>query len=359
MRPSTRKRIAALAVAVAAACALATPASGATSRFFGVVYDRDVNEAPAATQDQQFTKMRGTGVRTVRRVFSWAAAQPDPAQPPNLADTDALVSRAARNDIEILPIVMYAPAWARQSADDTASPPRSNDDYLAFLNALVARYGPNGTFWAEHADVPKHPLRVWQIWNEPQLRYQWGAKDWEASYGKLLNAAYPALKKADPGSKVVLAGATNFAWDALESLYKKGNIKGKFDIAALHPYTGSAGRVVKAAQLFRAVLKKHGDGKKPVWITELAWPASKGRVRPPSGLAALPTTDRGMATRLTRAYKLLRRTRIVQRAYWYTWASSYKKADGIFGFTGLERYDPAKGVFKATPALRAFRNIAR
>ena len=75
MRPSTRKRIAALAVAVAAACALATPASGATSRFFGVVYDRDVNEAPAATQDQQFTKMRGTGVRTVRRVFSWAAAQ--------------------------------------------------------------------------------------------------------------------------------------------------------------------------------------------------------------------------------------------------------------------------------------------
>jgi hypothetical protein len=352
-------RITPFVAAFAAVCALATPASAATSRFYGVVYDRDVSTAPAATQDQQFAVMRKSGVRTVRLVFSWAAAQPDQSQPPNFADTDALVARAARNDIEILPIVMYAPVWARQSADDYASPPRNDDDYVAFLNALVARYGPSGSFWAEHADVPKRPLRVWQIWNEPQLPYQWGDKDWQASYGRLLNAAYPALKKADPGSKVVLAGATNFAWDALESLYEKGNIKGKFDIAALHPYTGSAGRVVKAAQLFRAVLKKHGDGGRPLWITELAWPASKGRVKPPQGLAALPTTDRGMATRLTRAYRLLKRSRIVQRAYWYTWASAYKRSDGIFGFTGLERYDPATGSFKPTPALRAFRAIAR
>jgi hypothetical protein len=353
-------RPAALAAAVASACALATaPATAATTRFYGVVYDRDVATASAAVQDQQFALMESSGVRTVRRVFSWAEAQPDEGQPPNFADTDALVARAARNDIEILPIVMYTPTWARMSADDDASPPRANGDYVAFLDALVARYGPSGSFWTEHPDVPKRPLRVWQIWNEPQLPYQWGDKDWESSYGKLLSAAYDALKKDDPGSKVVLAGATNFAWDALESLYDKGNIKGKFDIAALHPYTGSAGRVVKAAGLFRAVLKRHGDGGKPLWITELAWPASKGRANPPKGLAALPTTDRGMATRLTRAYRLLRRTRVVQRAYWYTWASAYRKADGIFGFTGLERYDPSSGRFTATPALRAFRRVAR
>jgi hypothetical protein len=255
--------------------------------------------------------------------------------------------------------VIYAPMWARSDPSLFNSPPADPARYAAFLTQLVQRYGTNGSFWAEHPELRKRPLRYWQVWNEPQLRYQWADKNWETSYGKLLNAAYPALKKADPGSKVVLAGETNFAWDALESLYDKGNIKGKFDIAALHPYTGSAGRVVKAAQLYRAVLKKHGDGRKPVWITELAWPASKGRVKAPQGLAALPTTDQGMATRLTRAYRLLRKTRVVQRAYWYTWASAYQKADGIFGFTGLERYDPASGRFTATPALRAFRKIAR
>src|SRR3954447_5468997 len=353
-------RIAALVAVVATACAIAAaPAAASAARFYGVVYDRDVSEAPAATQDQQFTLMHKTGVRSVRRVFSWAAAQPTEGQPPDLTETDALVARAARNEIEILPIVMYAPVWARMSADDSAAPPRSNADYVAFVNALIARYGPAGTFWGEHADVPKRPLRTWQVWNEPQLRYQWADPDWERSYGTLLHAAHDAIKKADPGAKVVLAGATNFAWDALESLYKQGKIKGEFDVAALHPYTGSAGRVVTAAKLFRAVLKKHGDGNKPVWITELAWPASKGRVKPPSGLAGLPTTDGGMARRLTRAYGLLAKTRVVQRAYWYTWASPYRKSDGIFSFTGLERYDPQSGKFLATPALRAFRKVAR
>jgi hypothetical protein len=348
-----------VAAVVALLVATAASALAAPARFYGVVYDRDVATAPAATQDAQFALMRKTGVRTVRRVFSWADIQPAQDAPPNFTDTDALVTRAARNDIEILPIVMYAPAWARQDPGNDASPPRSNDDYVAFLNALVARYGPSGTFWTEHPDVARRPLRTWQIWNEPQLPYQWADKNWQSSYGSLLKAAHDALKKDDPRCTVVLAGATNFAWDALDSLYKKGAIKGEFDVAALHPYTGSAGRVVKAAQLFRAVLEKHGDAKKPVWITELAWPASKGRVKPPSGLAALPTTDSGMATRLTRAYQLLAQKRIVQRAYWYTWASAYKKSDGIFGFTGLERYDPQTGKFKATPALRAFRNVAR
>ena len=352
-------RIAALVAAVCV-CAIAAPAEAgaAAQRFYGVVYDRDVATAPAATQDDQFGVMHKFGVQTVRLVLSWAAAQPAEGQAPDLAATDAMVARAAANDVEILPIVMYAPAWARINPDDDASPPRDPNDYVAFLNTLVARYGPSGSFWADHPQVPKRPLRIWQIWNEPQLRYQWAEKDWERGYGQLLRAAHDALKKADPGSKVVLAGATNFAWDALESLYRKGGIKGQFDVAALHPYTGSAGRVVTAARLFRAVLKKHGDAKKPVWITELAWPASKGRVKPPKGLAALPTTDSGMAARLTKAYQLLRKTHIVQRAYWYTWASAYKKSDGIFGFTGLERYDAATGRFKAMPALRAYRHVA-
>ena len=64
-------RTAPFAAVVAAMCIAATPASAASARFFGVVYDRDVSEAPAATQDQQFALMKKTGVETVRRVFSF------------------------------------------------------------------------------------------------------------------------------------------------------------------------------------------------------------------------------------------------------------------------------------------------
>jgi hypothetical protein len=348
----------ALLVAVAT-LVLAAPAVAARTPagFFGVVWDGDVATAPAAMQDAQWRLMADTGVRSVRTVFSWDAAQPAPDQPPGFAATDPLVARAAANGIELLPIVMYAPAWAREDPANGASPPARPDDYATYLRALVDRYGPSGSFWSEHPDLPRRPLRTWQVWNEPQLPYQWASADWERGYGRLLAAAYPALKHADPGCKVVLAGATNFAWNALEGLYSKGGVKGRFDVAALHPYTGSAGRVLQAASLFRAVLSKHGDGRLPVWITELAWPASRGRVTPPQGLRTLPTTDQGMATRLTHAYTLLAKSPAVQRAYWYTWASGYRKAQGIFDFTGLERFDGQR--FKATPALEAYRRLAR
>src|SRR3954453_7619158 len=133
-RVSEPMRIATLIAVVAAVCAVAAPAQAAPKRFFGVVYDREVSVSSSATQDAQFTGMRKNGVGTVRSVFSWAAIQPAADQPPNFTDTDALVARAARNDIEILPIVMYAPAWARLFPRKAASPPRSPRDYVAFLN---------------------------------------------------------------------------------------------------------------------------------------------------------------------------------------------------------------------------------
>jgi polysaccharide biosynthesis protein PslG len=345
-----------LLVALLGAAALAAGPAQAKP-FLGVVYDGDVTGAAPATQDAEWARMHKTGVQTTRVVFSWADAQPAEGQPPGFGATDATVARAARNEIELLPIVIYAPAWAREDAANGASPPKDPSAYAAYLRALVGRYGPNGTFWAENPSIPKRPLRTWQIWNEPQLRYQWSSRDWEKGYGELLHAAHDALEEADPGSTVVLAGATNFAWDALESLYAKGNVKGQFDVAALHPYTGSASRVLEAVRRFRAVLRRHGDGRRPVWITELAWPASKGRADPPAGLKSIVTTAKGMAARLTRAYRLLAKTHVVQRAYWYTWASGYRRTNGIFDFTGLEHF--ANGRAEPTQALQAYRRVAR
>src|SRR2546429_540736 len=81
--------------------------------------------------------------------------------------------------IPLLPFGLSAPAWARGDASSGASPPRDPADYVASLRALVARYGPAGSFWSENPSVPRRPLRTWQIWNEPQLRYQWADQDWQ------------------------------------------------------------------------------------------------------------------------------------------------------------------------------------
>src|SRR4051794_31880171 len=105
-------RAAILLAALVSAASLAAAPAQAKAPFMGVVYDGDVTTAAPATQDAEWARMHKTGVETTRVVFSWADAQPTEGQPPSFATTDATVGRAARNQVELLPIVIYAPAWA-------------------------------------------------------------------------------------------------------------------------------------------------------------------------------------------------------------------------------------------------------
>jgi hypothetical protein len=324
--------------------------------FYGTVLDGDVLSAPADVLAAQWPRMATSGVETARVVFSWSDAQPVAGAPVDFSHIDPLVAGATAHGIDLLPVVIYAPPWAREDPSLFNSPPANPADYAAFLQALVGRYGPNGTFWAEHPELTKRPLRTWQVWNEPQLRYQWNAPDYAKDYGTLLRASYQALKAADPGSTVVLAGATNLSWEAIAALYSKGHIHGFFDVAAVHPYTATPVHVVRIVSLVRQVLRRHHDARVPIWVTELGFPASKGHTKSKN---TLQTTKRGASKRLTRSYDLLahaRRTKLrVSRVYWYTWASPY--SGDIFSFTGLYRFDGSR--FTAQPQLSAYKKSAR
>jgi hypothetical protein len=346
-----------LALAVLLGSALSASARSVPRDFYGTVLDGSVLTAPPDVLAGQWARMASSGVETARVVFSWSDAQPAAGGPIDFSHTDALVAGAAAHGIDLLPVVLYAPPWAREDQALFNSPPAHPADYAAFLTALVARYGPNGTFWAEHPELPKRPLHTWQIWNEPQLRFQWNAPGYARGYGALLRASYRALKQADPGSTVVLAGATNLSWEAIAALYSKGHIHGYFDVAAVHPYTATPIHVVRIVQLVRQVLRRHHDARVPVWITELGFPASKGRSRSKN---TLQTTPREAAKRLTKTYELLAHERHnsqvrVSRVYWYTWASPYR--GDIFSFTGLYRFNGTS--FTAQPQLSAYVRSAR
>jgi hypothetical protein len=111
-----------------------------------------------------------------------------------------------------------------------------------------------------------------------------------------------------------------------------------FDIAAIHPYTLQPSGVLTLVRRFRTVMKKYGDARKPVWVTEFGLPASRGSS---SSKNSLQTTPRGMARFLTGTVAALARqlrkprTRVA-RVYWYTWASEYQ--GDIFRYAGLFRY---------------------
>ena len=122
------------------------------------------------------------------------------------------------------------------------------------------------------------PIRDWQIWNEPNLTRYWTSQPFAKPYVKLLRASRRALRAADPGSRTILAGLPNESWIALRKVYKAGG-RGAFDAVALHPYTGRPRNVIKLIEFARREMRRYHDGRKPVWLTELSWPAVEGQDR--------------------------------------------------------------------------------
>jgi len=324
--------------------------------WLGVVADGPLTNPGFASGDE-WNRLAGSGAESVRTAFYWYGVQPNGPGDADFSATDPTVLAAAARGLSVLPVLQGTPTWAALNPGDTGSPPANPATFAAYLRLLVTRYGPHGSFWTEHPEVAARPIRAWQIWNEPTIPRYWNVADWAPPYVKLLKAAHATLRHADPGAKTVLAGLPNESWQALHRIYAAG-ARHAFDVVALHPYTGKPSNVIKLIRLSRAEMRRRGDGKLPVWITELSWPASEGKVQ--NGVRGFQTTDAGQQSRLRRGLGLLvkdRRSLRIGRVYWYTWLSQEAATGSSFDYSGLRRIRGTQIV--DAPALSAFTSEAK
>ena len=312
-----------------------------------------------------------SGVESLRVTVNWAAMQPyenlakvPPARrasfvtaggvPTRFADLDRVVEAAARHEVALLPVVLWTPRWAGPSH---ASPPPPAA-YAAFLQTLVRRYGPGGSFWSSHPSVPGVPVREWQVWNEPNFTHYWSTQPFARSYVGLLAAAHDAVKRADPSARVVLGGFADFSWRYLGQIYALPRAREQFDVAAVHPYTATPRGVIEILRRVRAVMNRYGDGSKPLLATEITWPSSQGKAPPQFGVQ---TTENGQARLLGAVMPLLAANRQplgLTGFYWYTWMGdeSPSASPYAFNFAGLLKY--VRGRIASKPALSVFRRWA-
>jgi hypothetical protein len=343
--------------ALCAALALAAPAQARSvpRGWLGVQADGPLTE-PGNPFRSEWKLMAASGAETVRTSFNWARAQPSSSGPIDFAAIDAVVLAAARQRLPVLPVVQSTPGWAAaRPADGPGSPPRSTADYTRFLTALVHRYGPRGSLWAEHRDVPRVPIRAWQVWNEPNFRFYWSVQPFARGYVKLLRASRRALRAADRGSRTILAGLTNESWVALRQIYRAGG-RGAFDAVALHPYTRRPRDVLRLVELSSRVATRAHDRHVPIWLTELSWPASKGKA---TDAPLFVTDERGQAARVSTALTLLARNRRrlrIRKVIWYTWLSR-EPSPFLFDWSGLRRLHGDQVV--SARSLAAFRRVSR
>ena len=321
--------------------------------LLGVTSGAVLNEG--APLRSEVRAMKASGVTALRAPFYWWTAQPTKGAP-NFAATDPLVEAVSRAGIELLPIAVGTPTWAARHPKLRNSPPAGTKAYAAFMTALIGRYGPSGSFWSEHPDVPKLPIRHWQLWNEPDHFHYWSDQPYARDYVALARAARRAIKAADPGAVVVMSGFADRSWDSIAGVYRAGG-RGVFDAVAIHPYTFEVRNVLRIVEYARRALQRAGDGSRPLWLTEVTWSSGK---RPGVTPAPFETTPPDQAARLSQALPLLIRERKrlgVDRIFWENWISRDSNHGNPFDFSGLRVLHP-DGRVSEKPAFAAFKRIA-
>jgi polysaccharide biosynthesis protein PslG len=364
-------------LAAIAALLAAAPAEGRRTvpgGWLGVMAGSELTSRPSLLPGE-FALMARSGVEAIRVEFNWESAQPSRRGGIDFSTTDAVVAGAALRGLRVLPVVLGAPRWAssdpKRDVDHRYLTPRDPATYDRYLVALIRRYGPRGSLWHERPALPRVPIRTWQVWNEPILEYFWNRRGshrglgvdcahqpWAPGYAALLRSAARAIRRADPRARVMLAGFPNFAWSSLCALYRVG-ARRSFDSVALHPYTAKVSGVFEFLRRVRAVMRRHGDPRKPVYLTELSWPAARGRV---ADEVPWDVTPAQQVRRISEALPALARRRGAYRiggVYWYTWMSDFDATQNQpFRFSGLRQVEVGGLGVRSRPGLAAYRRAA-
>jgi len=309
----------------------------------------------------ELVRMHRGGAGTYRFALLWPVVEPRRGAR-HWAAYDEVVARVARAGLRMLPVLHGSPPFAARRPQYPPRSRRSKRAFARFLRDAVRRYGRRGRFWRERPDVPKRPITAWQIWNEPNYPAYWNGHPSARGYASLLRSARSAIKKADRRAKVVVAGLPQTRnrrgvpmTRYLAALYRRG-ARRLFDVVAVNSYSRSASGVIRTVRRARSVMRRGGDRRKQVWVTEVGW-GTDGRANGFS--AAYKTTQAGQATRLTEIYRGFARARRrlrVGMVVWFSWRDRAPGAGednwwgintGLFGRSGSPK-----------PAWQAFARVS-
>ena len=355
--------------------ALLAPAAAAQAQapktFFGITSQTKLGRA-------DFREMAKGGVGVLRYAVSWNDMDPTPITPEELFaprdyrwwQFDPIVYLAARRGIAVLPTIYGTPHWVATMQGCTANcnklGPNSIGAYVAFslfMRAATERYGPHGSFWAEHPHLPYKPIRTWQIWNEQNSSDYWKPFPNSADYANLVIAGGNAVHAADPGAKVILGGMigepaqagkkTVAGWDLLADLYDNPQARAAFDGVAIHPYGKSLHQIKRTVWRWRQEMRRAGAGNDKLWVTEIGW-ASGGMKHP------LNRGPRGQADLIGQVFRYFKRKRAQLRIVnvdYYAWRDAAPGADQCdwCAKSGLLRYRNRA----PKPAFHAYQSVAR
>lgn len=168
---------------------------------------------------------------------------------------------------------LFSPIYANGS--DTAETDEAiNPDnaWARYVHYAVTRYRPGGVLAAHNGFTGDQGIRVWEVWNEPDIPQFWNGGP--EAYARLLKTAAIVIKTVDPEAKIVFGGLLYSSDEGFLSrvlrLFRDDPLRARygwfFDIVAVHSYDDPwrSGWLTKVVQDTLSAFEL----ARPVWVNE-------------------------------------------------------------------------------------------
>lgn len=245
------------------------------------IHTRVTDEVEEGKIKKTFQMVRELGASWVVEFLPWAYVEKEPNEY-DWAHPDRILRHIENQGLKPIVRLGFVPDWLRPPKEERNQnvnylTEEAFDHFVRFVAAFVERY--------------RGRVDTIIIWNEPNLNIEWAGQPVDpVGYVELLKRAYQAAHLANP-EITVLGGAlapTNepshgaAGWndiDFLNEMYLAGAAP-YFDGLAAHVYgfdqppqadPGYEKLNFRRLELLREVMVRHGDGDKPIYVTESGW----------------------------------------------------------------------------------------
>ncbi|MEE1741257.1 glycosyl hydrolase [Streptomyces sp. BE147] len=228
-----------------------------------------------------------------------------------------------------------------------------NSDYGG-VPSTPAAYEGFGKYAGKVAEQAGGRIESLEVWNEYYGGFSSGVCSQSAKcYAKLLAAAHPAVKAADP--KITVVGASSFKvpLDWFEELFSLGALK-HMDAVSIHPYRapGAPEGVDLDIAGLKRLMREYNDGRElPIWITEQGWTSADRN--------GIGVSEQTQAQSTARAL-LEAKAAGVARYYWYDLINDGNgPSNGEHNFGLLRASGPEATGLNPKPSYLAYATTAR
>ena len=268
----------------------------------GIVYGSEIGSLSNQASVNRADEANLLWVRNV--VLNWKTIEPVRTDPPTYdwskVNESGLINASVKG-LNVIATVKYTPEWAHKYPGYSCGPMAEDQipAYAQFIHAAVERYS-----------APPYNVKYWELGNEPDVGRDGSNQNWAYGcwgewtdpffgggyYATMLKQAYPAVKLADPQSRVLIGGLLlscdrNYAPAnspcILPSYFFEGILAGGggdyFDIVSYHGYpvyyggkfhdedfatwATTGGVVLGKANFLRQVMAQYNVNK-PLLLTE-------------------------------------------------------------------------------------------